>query len=77
MPLRPVERECVACQAEKGAGGMPRGHVPRKDAESGETWAGSCKRAMSRPNPNGATRAGATRRTAGGMHRPSGGHRGN
>src|SRR5579863_9874677 len=42
-------------QAERGAGGMPRGQRPKKDAESGETWAGSCKRAKSRPNPNGAT----------------------
>ncbi len=42
-------------QAEKGVGGMPRGQRPKKDAESGETWLGSCKRAMSQSNPNGAT----------------------
>ena len=36
---------------------MPRGQLPKKDAESGETWTGSCKRALSRPTPNGATRA--------------------
>jgi hypothetical protein len=28
---------------------MPWGQWPKKDAESGETWTGSCKRAMSRP----------------------------
>ena len=39
-----------------------RGHEPRKDAESGETCLGSCKRAMSQANPNGATRAAATPR---------------
>ena len=26
---------------------MPRGQVPKKDAETGETWTGSCMRAMS------------------------------
>jgi hypothetical protein len=36
---------------------MPRGHLPKKDAETGETWTGSCTQAMSRPTPNGATRA--------------------
>jgi len=34
---------------------MPRGQRPKKGAESGETWLGSCKRAMSQSNPNGAT----------------------
>ena len=34
---------------------MPRGQEPKKDAERGETWLGSCKRAMSPPSPNGAT----------------------
>jgi hypothetical protein len=34
---------------------MPRGQEPKKDAERGETWLGSCTRAMSQPNPNGAT----------------------
>ena len=45
----------MASQAEKGVGWMPRGQRPKKGAESGETWLGSCKRAMSQPNPNGAT----------------------
>ena len=35
---------------------MPRGQGPKKDAESGETWTGSCRQAMSRRIPNGATR---------------------
>ena len=52
---------------------MPRGQWPKKDAESGETWTGSCKRAMSRPNPNGATQLCASTVTGGGIHRPSGG----
>ena len=34
---------------------MPRGQEPKKDAERGETWWGSCMQAMSPPNPNGAT----------------------
>jgi hypothetical protein len=34
---------------------MPRGQEPKKDAERGETWLGSCTRAKSQPNPNGAT----------------------
>ena len=42
-------------QAGEGAGWMPRGQEPKKDAERGETWWGSCMRAMSPPNPNGAT----------------------
>jgi len=46
----------VCGQAFEGVGRMPGGQAPKKDAESGETWAGSCKRAMSRPIPNGATR---------------------
>ena|SRR5947209_4286215 len=37
-------------------GGCLRGQLPKKDAESGETSTGSCKRAMSRRIPNGATR---------------------
>ena len=53
------ERE-RASQAEKGVGWMPRGQVPRKGAESGETWLGSCKRAMIQSNPNGATQLVAT-----------------
>ena len=44
------------CQASRGVGWMPRGQGPKKDAARGETWAGSCSQAMSRPNPNGATR---------------------
>jgi len=42
-------------QAGEGAGWMPRGQEPKKDAERGETWWGSCMQAMSPPNPNGAT----------------------
>ena len=34
---------------------MPRGQEPKKDAERGETWWGSCMQAMSPPSPNGAT----------------------
>ena len=45
----------ITSQAEKGVGWMPRGQRPKKGAESGETWLGSCKRAMSQSNPNGAT----------------------
>ena len=45
------------CQAEQGVGRMPRGQEPTKGAESGETWMGSCKRAKSHPDPNGATHA--------------------
>ena len=70
-------RDGATCQAEEGIGGMPWGHVPRKDAESGETWAGSCKRAMSRPDPNGATRRCASTGIAGRTHRPGEGHPGN
>ena len=51
------------CQAERGTGGMPRCQRPMKDAERGETWTGSCMRAMSRPNPNGATPVRASGRT--------------
>ena len=40
---------------KQGVGWMPRGQEPMKGAESGETWMGSCMRAMSHPNPNGAT----------------------
>jgi hypothetical protein len=43
---------------------MPRGSWPKKDAETGETWTGSCIQAMSRPNPNGATHAIHTRERA-------------
>ena len=42
-------------QAKQGVGWMPRGQEPKKGAESGETWMGSCKRAKSHPDPNGAT----------------------
>jgi hypothetical protein len=42
-------------QAGEGAGWMPRGQEPKKDAERGETWWGSCMQAMSPPIPNGAT----------------------
>ena len=34
---------------------MPRGQEPKKDAERGETWWGSCMQAKSPPTPNGAT----------------------
>jgi hypothetical protein len=50
-------------QAERGTGGMPRCQRPKKDAERGETWTGSCTRAKSRPNPNGATPVRASGRT--------------
>jgi len=52
------------CQAGMGVGWMPRGQEPKKDAARGETWTGSCSRAMSRPNPNGATRERVSARTA-------------
>ncbi len=34
---------------------MPRRTIPMKDAETGETFKGSCMQAMSLENPNGAT----------------------
>jgi len=40
------------------------GQVPKKGAESGETCLGSCKRAMSQADPNGATRDRASGRMA-------------
>ena len=52
-------------QATEGVGWMPRGQGPTKDAARGETWAGSCSRAMIRPNPNGATRKRASACTGG------------
>ena len=53
-----VELDDVEGTAKQGGvlGGCLRGQLPKKDAESGETWVGSCKRAMSRRIPNGATR---------------------
>jgi hypothetical protein len=54
----------MGSQAEKGVGWMPRGQRPKKGAESGETWLGSCKRAMSQSNPNGATPVRASGRIA-------------
>ena len=32
------------CQAEESAGWMPRRQEPKKDAETGETWMGSCNK---------------------------------
>jgi len=46
----------IIAKRRRVLGGCLRGQVPKKDAESGETWVGSCKRAKSHPNPNGATR---------------------
>ncbi len=34
---------------------MPGRVIPMKDAETGETFKGSCMQAMSLENPNGAT----------------------
>ena len=42
-------------QARESTRWMPRCHRPKKDAETGETFKGSCMRAMSLENPNGAT----------------------
>ena len=53
--IRAREMNEFGSQAEQGVGWMPRGQEPMKGAESGETWMGSCKRAKSHPNPNGAT----------------------
>jgi hypothetical protein len=45
-----------APQARQSTRWMPRRGRPKKDAETGETFKGSCIRAMSLENPNGATR---------------------
>jgi hypothetical protein len=47
--------EGVAHQARKSTRWMPRRIRPMKDAETGETFKGSCMRAMSLEIPNGAT----------------------
>ena len=45
-----------ASQAKERTRWMPGRMRPMKDAETGETFKGSCIRAMSLENPNGATR---------------------
>jgi hypothetical protein len=67
MTKSSVELDDVEGTAKQGGvlGGCLRGQLPKKDAESGETWTGSCKRAMSRLIPNGATRGWGTSRIAG------------
>ncbi len=42
-------------QATQRTWGMPRREKPKKDAETGETFRGSCMQAMSPENPNGVT----------------------
>ena len=43
-------------QARESTRWMPRCVRPKKDAETGETFKGSCIQAMSLETPNGATR---------------------
>jgi hypothetical protein len=43
-------------QARESTRWMPGRMRPKKDAETGETFKGSCIRAMSLESPNGATR---------------------
>jgi len=51
-----VRRHDERAKRRRVRGGCLRGQEPKKGAESGETCLGSCKRAMSQADPNGATR---------------------
>jgi hypothetical protein len=59
----PIQEECAVRkkkqpereEATQSTRWMPRRKRPKKDAETGETFKGSCMQAMSLEIPNGAT----------------------
>jgi hypothetical protein len=54
-PLQGEERRSPGKQVSMSTRWMPRRSRPKKDAETGETFRGSCIQAMNPEIPNGAT----------------------